>query len=177
MGGKRTNKLILNNTLLHIIKLLTKFNIPNWFIGYGTLLGIIRENSCIEGDDDIDIVCDKTSYDKIKQILIDDGLRIETGYGILNSRKIIKTKSDTKRNLCTIDIYMANIDQKGNFHDMWENVTWSTCFHNGKLIPYKWEEVILYLPNNAKTKLENRYGKNWKIPQRSKGLSPQKKVI
>ena len=31
-----------------------KYNINNWFIAYGTLLGIVRNNNCINYDDDID---------------------------------------------------------------------------------------------------------------------------
>ena len=53
MVGKKNDKILLNKTLLFIIKLLNDNNIKNWFIGYGTLLGIIRENSCIDGDDDV----------------------------------------------------------------------------------------------------------------------------
>jgi phosphorylcholine metabolism protein LicD len=42
-----------------IVNLLISMKIENWFIGYGTLLGIIRDESCIEGDDDIDIIVDE----------------------------------------------------------------------------------------------------------------------
>ena len=59
----------LNDTLLYIVNLLIKNNLKNWFIGYGTLLGIIRENSCIDKDDDIDIIIDKEYFNKILDIL------------------------------------------------------------------------------------------------------------
>ena len=44
VGTNKNSKVKLNNTLIHIIKLLHKYNINNWFIAYGTLLGIIRNN-------------------------------------------------------------------------------------------------------------------------------------
>ena len=50
MTGNQNDRKKLNNTLLYITKLLNEANIKNWFIGYGTLLGIIREKSCIHND-------------------------------------------------------------------------------------------------------------------------------
>ena len=48
----------LNNGLKQIVKDLDEYKINNWFIGYGTLLGIVINNSCINNDD-IDIIIDK----------------------------------------------------------------------------------------------------------------------
>jgi hypothetical protein len=175
MVGKKNNKNILNNTLLFIIKLLKNNNINNWFIGYGTLLGIIRGNECIEGDDDIDIVCDSIYYDKLKKLLIENDFKIEYGYGINNSRYILKTK-ETKE-YCTIDFYMANVNKNGDFNDKWEKVIWSDCYKSNKLIEYKWKNEVLYIPNNYEKKLIGRYGINWKIPQDTKGPKPKKKIL
>lgn len=83
---------MLNKTLMFIIKLLNDNNIMNWFIGYGTLLGITKENSCIDGDDDIDIIIDKNNYNVIKQLMIEYDIEIEYGYGIDKSTNILKTK-------------------------------------------------------------------------------------
>jgi phosphorylcholine metabolism protein LicD len=54
MVGIENSKEILNKTLLFYAELFKEHNITDWFIGYGTLLGIIRGNSCIEGDDDVE---------------------------------------------------------------------------------------------------------------------------
>ena len=40
-----------------------------------------------------------------------------------------------------------------------------------------WNENILYLPFNYEKKLINRYGKNWRIPQNSKGPMPHKTIL
>ena len=55
MAGKKLPANVLNNTLLAIIKLLNDNNINRWFVCYGTLLGLVRENSCIDNDDNITI--------------------------------------------------------------------------------------------------------------------------
>ena len=49
----------LNLTLNKVADILNKNNIKDWFIGYGTLLGITRNNSCIDNDDDVDIVINR----------------------------------------------------------------------------------------------------------------------
>ena len=106
MAGGKCNKITLNKTLMYIIKLLNDNNIMNWFIGYGTLLGIIRENSCIDGDDHIDIIIDKSNYDVVKQLLIKNDLKIEYGYGIDKSTNILKTKGNN--NYCYVRQILLN---------------------------------------------------------------------
>ena len=172
MAGAKHSSKFLNHTLFFIISLLHENNMSNWFIAYGTLLGIIRNNSCIEGDDEVDIVIDISHYDILKDILIKSGIEIEYGYGIYNSRQILKTKAN--KNYCSIDFYMASIDTNFNYHDKWENVIWSNCH---ELIEYNWKNITLYVPNNYETKLIKRYGENWRIPDDSKGVIPKKKVL
>lgn len=176
MAGIKNTQNKLNNTLIFIIKLLNDNNIKNWFIGYGTLLGIVRDHSCIDRDDDIDIIIDKSNYNVIKQLLNKNDIIIEYGYGIRNSTNILKTKENN--HYCSVDFYMATIDERGNFNDKWENVIWSECYNeNNELIKYMWNENILYLPFNYEKKIINRYGENWRIPQNNKGPHPRKKVL
>ena len=176
MSGSKTKQEKLNNTLYFLLTLLNNNNIKDWFIGYGTLLGIIRNNSCIDGDDDVDIICNINNYDLIKDLLSKNEFIFEYGYGINNSRKILKTKQTKK--YVSIDFYMAEINDNGNFRDDWERVVWSNCYiDNKKLIEYVWKDIILYLPNNYEQKLINRYGENWKIPQNNKGPTPRKKIL
>lgn len=73
---------------------------------------------------------------------------------------------------------MANHDEKGNFHDTWENVIWSECYNEkNELIQRIWDGHILYLPHNYEEKLINRYGQDWKIPQNNKGPIPHKLIL
>jgi hypothetical protein len=170
-GGPKSEKL-LNNTLLFIIKLLNKNNIKNWFVAYGTLLGIVRNNSCIDGDNDIDIIIHEKYYHILKKLLIENNFTIDYRYDINNkitmsrcmvSSCIIKTKDS--EDLSTIDFYMARIQEDGSFYDLWEKVNWSKCYNEKKeLIEYNWNGNILYLPFNYENKLSRRYGETWRIP-------------
>jgi len=176
MGGNRKcSKDRLNFTLKTIAELLHKNNIEKWFVSYGSLLGIIREDSCIEGDDDVDIILSTEYYDKIKQILPTIGI---------NRLSEVKTNF-IKTNLnhplfASVDFYFSKIDQSGNFDDTWNGVVWSECYINNEkndFIIKDWNETKLHLPNNYETKLFNRYGDNWRTPQKSKGRKPQLKKI
>ncbi len=168
MAGNKCSKDFLNKTLLFIVKLLIENNITDWFIGYGTLLGVVRENSCIDQDDDIDIIIHNIHYDVLKKCLQEHGFVFEYGYDIGNSTKILKTKQS--QNFASIDFYMASIDNKGNFHDEWEGVHWSNCYDESKqLIQRSWNNVTLNLPNNYEDKLIKRYGHDWRVPRDSWG--------
>ena len=173
MAGGRRRKEDLNRCLKYFIKLLNDNNINNWFIGYGTLLGIIRGNSCIDGDDDIDIVIDINNRDKLINILKKNNLYIRQDEG-----NFLKAQNTNVTNPCKVEFYMATVDENGNFNDTWEKVIWSNCFNEqNELIKYMWNDNLLYLPFNYEEKLINRYGNDWKIPQNSKGPTPKKLCI
>ena len=163
----------LNSTLLDLIKILNENNINNWFIGYGTLLGIVRENSCIDGDDDIDIIIAKHHFDKIEELLTKNNFTINYDGGprlkkFRAEKKFINTKPTNK--YAQVDFYMSIVDKEGNFKDLWENIIWTKCYTDkNKLIEYIWNENKLYLPNNYKKKLANYYGDDWQIPKNYKG--------
>ena len=161
--------------LTQLILSSNKSSIDDWFIGYGTLLGIIRENSCIDGDDDIDILINKSYYDEIKSLLIAHGFEIEYGYGINDSKNILKTKE--REEYSSIDFYITEVDNNGNFYDKWNDVIWSNCYNNKKLIKFNWNNIELQIPNNYKSKLINRYGDKWYIKMNTKGPTPHKKII
>lgn len=153
----------LNDTLMFVVNLLNENNIQNWFISYGTLLGIIRNNSCIDRDDDIDIIVHDIYYDKIKEILTKNNIQTTKDYGIGESKLIIKT--NITKEYCSIDFYMTTISQEGNFFDEWNNILWTKCYGtDNKLIEYDWNNHKLYLPFNSEEKLINKYGETWRTP-------------
>ena len=166
-GSKETSEK-LNKTLLFLITLLNDNNIKNWFACYGTLLGLVRENSCIDNDDDIDIIIEKSNYDIIKNILIENNFKLEYDYGIKDSKHIIKTISTS--DYSSIDIYMG--DYNNNIvKDLWNNLTIKDCFldtENKTFIEQKWNGQTIYYPNNYERILMNRYGNEWKIKKDEK---------
>jgi len=167
----------LNDTLMFVVNLLNENNIQNWFISYGTLLGIIRNNSCIDRDDDIDIIVHDIYYDKLKEILTKNNIQTTKDFGIGESKLIIKT--NTTKDYCSIDFYTTNISQEGNFFDEWNNILWSKCYGtDNKLIEYVWNNHKLYLPFNSEEKLIKKYGETWRTPMHNfKGDVPFKTYL
>ena len=94
-GGEKQSKDSLNKTLIQITKDLNEYNLNNWFIGYGTLLGIVRENSCIDNDDDIDIIIDKNDLNKLHQLIKDK----KYNYDRFNSENFVRIKLDNSTNI------------------------------------------------------------------------------
>ena len=150
MAGKKETSEKLNKTLLFLITLLNNNNIKEWFVCYGTLLGLVRENSCIDNDDDIDIIIEKSNYDIVKKILIENNFELNNNHGIGDSKYIIKTNSTS--DYSSIDIYMGEYNNK--------NIK--------AFIEKKWNGQNIYYPNNYEKILFNRYGKDWKIKQDKK---------
>jgi hypothetical protein len=147
MGGKPEDQTKLNFTLKAAVDILNEAGVEQWFLGYGTLLGILRDKSCIPHDDDIDIICGEKEYGKIIEKLAHYGIgcsHIKEG--------IIKTLPTD--NLASIDFYFANVED-GNYFDKWEKVYWLDC------LPFKeheWKGRTLKLPHNGISKVKARYG-------------------
>lgn len=157
---------ILNNTLVFFANLLHLHGIHNWFIGYGTLLGIVRNNSCIEGDDDIDIIIDIKYYQQIRDILSINNILVYAVSKIDKfNHQFIKTAYTDK--LGSIDFYFAKVDDNGDFNDTWCKLIWSNCFTDDsdkQFILYDWNGTVLHVPHNYETKLIRLYGENWQTP-------------
>jgi len=151
----------LNKTLIITATLLA--NVPDWFIGYGTLLGITRNNSCIDNDDDIDIICNKKSMNLIKKIFIDHGFQLN----FVNGDVFFQLRH---KDYCLIDFYCCKVTGS-TFFDAHENKLWKHCY---PLQQKKWNGVLLYLPNNKVTKISKIYGKTWNIPRNNKGVQTRK---
>ena len=170
-SGTKYSKQKLNHTLKKIVELLHLYKVDNWFIGYGTLLGIVRENSCINNDDDIDLIIDKQHSNIVKSLLSENGFHL-TSYELHISESEDFLKTIDTDDLCSVDFYCATVDKNGDFHDKWEKVIWSNCYidkKKKKLIEIEWEETKLYLPNLYESKLTNRYCPNWRVPQDKRG--------
>jgi hypothetical protein len=174
MAGKLTDQARLNYTLCYYADILLAAEISDWFIGYGTLLGLIREENCIDGDDDVDILINKIHYDQLKMLLDQRNVDIEYGHGIGKSRDILKTKPTSV--LGSIDFYCCKVDGS-NYHDIWERAIWYNCLDpDTKKFPIKkWRNRPINIPHRAIEKLECRYGE-WRKPSKSKkaGKSPNK---
>ena len=163
MAGDQFSSEILNYTLNKIVKILLENEIFDWFIAYGTLLGIVRNNSCINNDDDIDIIIDIKHREKLLNILENNKYKVVMykykNYPEKNTNIFIKVK---KNNEPTIDFYFA-LEDRYVYHDVWENKFWIDC---APFIVTPWNDTTLLLPKNAELKLKCVYGDNWKTPKK-----------
>lgn len=177
MAGKKESAEKLNKTLLFLITLLNDNNIKKWFICYGTLLGLVRENSCIDQDDDIDLIIDKNNYDTVKKILVDNKFILNLSGSLKNSKNIIKTK-DTA-DYASIDIYMGKFDDK-HVVDLHNRLTITNCYldiQNKTFVEKEWNEQKIYFPNNYEKILINRYGNDWNIKKNKKIPEPESRKL
>ena len=165
MAGAQTDKEKLNFTLEKVCNILHENNINDWFIFYGTLLGIVRDDSCIQGDDDLDIMinCD---YQHLRGTFEKKGFNFMVGhYGIKNPDTILK--SYPTQEFASIDFYMCNVNQSGDFYTPWER-TWLRNAYEDKnkqsFVIKKWRSTFLQLPGRPEDRLRLMYG-DWQIPR------------
>jgi hypothetical protein len=158
MTGTPKTKKQLNSNLRLICTKLNEYKINNWFIAYGTLLGIVRDGSCIDGDDDIDIVIDVTEISKVKECvkyMVD-----KESYQMTIDKKG-KFMQISKED-CQLDFYFAENDGT-NFFDLHEKVTWSECIdpETNKVPSIGWNGIKINVPHERILKLQRRYGPEW----------------
>lgn len=154
-AGIKQSQEKLNKTLINITELLNKKQFTNWFIAYGTLLGIIRDNNTIDGDDDVDIVIDIEYRDQLVKVLKENNYILT-----IENSNILQTKENNQ--YASIDFYLSNTDSYGNYNDTWSEIKWTNC---NDLKTIMWNNVYLKIPNDPISKLRNRYGKTWYIKQ------------
>lgn len=152
MVGVYTDKEKLNRTLEKVCVILRENNINDWFIFFGTLLGVVRENSCIQGDDDLDIMINHDCQ-KLISILEKEGFK----FSIKNPDKILKTiPCDI---YSSIDFYMCEVKLK-NYFTPWQNVE----IQNVEIESKKWRSAQINLPKNSDSILKKLYGQTWQTP-------------
>lgn len=152
MGGSPKSIKQLQKIYSYFIKILLKHNI-DFILFYGTVLGIVRENDFICGDDDIDVIIDKKYYNKI--------LKIISKYNIcigINNKNLIQLFLD---DLGPFDIYFYEI-KNNKIYIPWEN----DVYNMDLILPPKkinFYNYNVYIPNKSKQFVSSYYGYFWKI--------------
>jgi phosphorylcholine metabolism protein LicD len=157
--GEKQTSVALNKTLKHIVSLLEKYKISDWFLGYGTLLGIVRNKSCIKNDDDIDIIINRTNKNDLHQIAKENNFKVT----IQKGNYFLRFEHP---DYAPIDFYLAKVEDD-TFFDTWENTRWTKVY---PLVKKKWKGITLQLPQQHIKNLKNRYGRTWRTPKKSKGV-------
>lgn len=162
MAGIKQDKEKLNITLERVANILNSNEIKTWFVMYGTLLGLVRDRSCIDGDNDVDIIIN-FDYDKLKAILEKEGFNFTQAHCIGKSKKILKTEQT--KELSSVDFYMTELLDDNTISVPWQRHLLKNCFtESNSFVEHKFHSSIVYFPNDYENKIIHMYGTNWKIP-------------
>jgi phosphorylcholine metabolism protein LicD len=162
---------ILRNLAIDVCKTLNKHNVDYW-VDFGTLLGIVREKDIILRDEDVDVVIVNSSSleNQMKLVMNDlekmgyfckkeetwDAYRAYTTFGFYVDMYINKRDDENK-------IYLGSTGETSN-------ISYSLI---GKPIFIKWNQIDVRVPENIHDVLLFRYGKDYMIPKNGfKGRNP-----
>lgn len=160
---------ILKYLLINVTETFNEEGIEYW-IDFGTLLGIYRDNKIIPYDNDIDICIINFDNDKIKKC--QDKLK----------KKYIKLEDEKSWSAyrCWFDISFINSYKFGTFGDIYINKISDTEYLGATGINsnisksligtpqnYNWEGHILKVPENIHETLVWRYGKDYMTPKKN----------
>ena len=146
------------------------------FLFFGSLLGIVRENSPIKGDDDVDFYVNKKHYRKVVCLLRDMGVNIDYNNYPNDSGWFIQVQNTINGREIRVDFYFYDADTDENFILEYWNFTGSP--ENTDLV-LKIPKPLLYpirhieyrscninIPQHPIIVCEFLYGINWRTPQR-----------
>ena len=167
----------MEECLIDMHKILTENNIE-FFLTYGTLLGQYRNNDFIQHDLDIDLgIFSKNFHARIVNIILSSN-KFYLKYKQLGDPKDSLEYTFYHKNKCTIDIfffYPVNENTNDNFY--YASSHYGLCDakkegfckwgnHIRGLKQIKFKNRFFNIPINVEEFLEERYGKDWKIPKK-----------
>lgn len=144
------------------------------FTFFGTLLGIVRDNSTIDGDDDIDFYVHSGDREALLEIIkaANFGKNIKiientTPYFLSVSRTV-----DDEDGIVDFYFYQSD-DSSGYIWDKWNFSGHHRSNANAMKVPksmifpiekLSYKEIFINMPNSASEVCEYLYGKNWRKP-------------
>jgi phosphorylcholine metabolism protein LicD len=154
-----------NEFLQEVCEILTKYKIKYW-LDFGTLLGIIRENRLLPHDMDLDISIDSKYLDTLRNIKdkFTENFHewIDKEYGTTHFNIY-------KDNFCC-SISVLRQDKNQVWCTGWDEENesmfqiYAPIRYFKKLDQINYKGFNYFIPNNSHKFLEYRYGKDWKIP-------------
>ena len=154
-------------------------SIPNVkaFADFGTMLGIVRENALLKHDLDMDIavlgekglynyvtmLLERQGYKLWREYIFDDRI-VEQSYHYKNIKVDINYYEYSEKGVMTWLFYRdPNKKYKNNKRDI-VRMDYS-MIDTLKTVTIKEKEISI--PENATTILEEKYGKNWQVPDKN----------
>lgn len=159
--------------LLNYLHTLFLENDIEYYLAYGTLLGIIRDGELIPWDDDIDIQV-KSEHQKkleatflnIEKKLVDSQPSVKLEF-IVNQENIVTHRIIVKQNDKIIfNVDFTFLENKEDYY-LENNINKYELKYYNKPINIKWKSIWLCIPNNHIELLEYIYGERWKIPNKN----------
>lgn len=153
-----------NKNLTIICKILNKNKIT-YFPFYGTLLGLVREGSCIDGDDDIDIMVPYQEKEKIYNIMNGMGMKNTDG-----GNNFLQFTYRINKTPVIADFYFFEeseeyVIEKWNFFGKENNQKYNIHYDKKHIFPITtstWNEVLIPYPANPEALVRYCYGEEWK---------------
>ena len=149
-----------------------------YFVFFGTLLGLTREGNPIEGDDDIDCYVDISNQSKLINALGENGITINRSVPWNQTEHFFQVFVETDLGLTAVDFYFYDplvdkqyIWEKWNFHgtphnhDTWMKTPKPFIFPIQK---EKFGNMHIPVPNKKILCCEWLYGSSWKVPKKKK---------
>lgn len=166
-----------NSLAVKCESLLTEYNV-NYFLYFGSLLGLVRDGKFMEHDDDVDygiIVSDKFSWEDFESFLTNHKLKKIRQFSL--NGKI--TEQTYEYNGLTVDFFgcfIHNGVMNSYLYYRKDNYIYNSRFecHVGRFDYIKVIEVkkvqfhgkSYTIPANAEDLLTSIYSKNWRIPDK-----------
>lgn len=179
---KRKRKLIKKSGLKLIVtlqKLFDEYSSIIFFVDFGTLLGFVREGGFINHDLDIDfgVINDTSNHSaNIVGILTKIGVKHIKDYifmGNIVEQSFIYKK--IKFDICYYNqsslnsvcyLFYTDPNSKEKYEDNKMNVVQLSYSKIEGLRKLKVKDEFINVPLNTESLLEEKYGKNWKIPDK-----------
>lgn len=136
----------------------------------GTLLGVIRDNSLIKHDNDVDICIniDHLDYNLIQSIQV-FGFSIKSGYGLIKDGFELCLERFGEK----IDIFFFYKNDNYWYHSVYTKIDknyfgkFDYVFSPFSLTRIEFDNYHYSIPNNPEIVLEQQYGINWRKPDKN----------
>ena len=158
--------------LNYIATFLRKNKIP-YFIFFGTLLGITRDNDIIKNDDDVDIYINIKDRDKLFSVINETEFEIDYTSPQNQTKFFLQIYKKIRENVFSyVELYFYEeidnyIVDRWNFRGVGNKKSASIYIPKNIIFPIKditFNGDVVCVPNNEQKVCKYLYGRNWKVP-------------
>lgn len=159
----------LSHTLIHLSKYLKDIE---YVVFFGSLLGLIRDDELIDGDDDIDLLVNFKYKNNIIKSLKESNVKFNLNSPVNSSKYFLQGKYQINKKDVLVDIYFfeylskEKIILKSIKGPLQNNKKFWLYFDSKSIFPvekFNYKNTYINIPQNPKKILKHLYGKTWKI--------------